>query len=106
MPFWPFSAMSAAPPRFGGDGSQDLKTGGQVHLCLFKFDRCPYCRKVYRAIDALGVSVEYLDIQVDRANRDRLVALTGRQQVPCLTIDGVPMFESDAIITWLRTHVA
>ena len=46
--------------------------------------------------------------QLDRdpAARERLVRVGGKAQVPCLFIDGTPMYESDDIIAHLRRHVA
>ena len=73
-------------------------------LILYKMDACPFCRKVVSAIDELGVKVEYKDLDADEENRDKLLADTGRQTVPCLYIDGDPMFESDEIIDWLHQN--
>ena len=102
---WPFSWLSASPPRFGGQGDQQLADHRQVHLVLYKFDRCPYCRRVYRTIDKLHVNVEYRDVRADSSHRAELKALTGGRQVPCLVVDGVPMLESTDIVRWFKDNV-
>ena len=34
----------------------------------------------------------------------QLVSVGGKRQVPCLFIDGKPMYESQDIINWLEAH--
>ena len=78
-----------------------------MKLELFKRDTCPYCVKVQRYIDAAGIGgkIQQLDITRDEAARQRLIAEGGKQQVPCLFIDDVPMYESNDIITWLKANL-
>ena len=89
--------------RLGGDGKNRTSSGAEVHLALYKYDSCPFCRLVYRTIDDLGLELEYRDIRQDRAHRDALYELTGRTTVPCLVVDGKPMFESADIASWMRS---
>ena len=85
---------SAGAPRKGADHE----------LVLYKFDACPYCFRVMRAIDKLGVQVEYRDTRADPRWRADLIQKTGMTQVPCLFIDGKPMFESADIVSWLQKN--
>ena len=75
---------------------------------LYYYPECPYCQKVLRAIDELGVadSVALKDIHADDDARQTLVAVGGKQQVPCLFIDGSPLYESGDIVAWLRRKFA
>lgn len=74
-----------------------------MKLELYKMDTCPFCRKVFRAIEELGrTDIEMHDINRSMEDRERLVRDGGKLQVPCLFIDGKPMYESDDIIEWLR----
>jgi glutaredoxin 2 len=57
------------------------------HLALYKFDACPYCRRVLDAIGRLGVDIELRDILTSAERRRELVEATGRQTVPCLRIE-------------------
>jgi len=72
-------------------------------LALYKYDACPFCRRVQQTIDRLGISdrIELRDTRRERKWRADLVEKTGRTQVPCLFIDGEPMFESADISAWL-----
>ena len=73
-------------------------------LLLYKFDTCPYCVRVFRALDSLGLDVPMKDTRKDPEARRGLVEQTGRTQVPCLFIDGVPFFESNDIVNWLKAY--
>lgn len=75
-------------------------------LRLYHFDSCPYCLRVRRALEDLGLEVELEDILRDPAAQAELVAATGRQTVPVLHIrDGqdedVWMPESGDIVRFL-----
>ncbi len=86
-----------------GNGS-DLGTQSKpARLELFFFPECPYCRKVIGAIDDLGIREEvvFRDARNDPKEKEALVDLTGRTQVPCLVIDGDPMHESEDIKQYL-----
>ena len=79
-------------------------------LELYFYPECPYCQKVLRALDGLGAeasgAIVLKDIHVDEDARQTLVAVGGKQQVPCLFIDGAPLYESDDIVAWLRRRFA
>lgn len=78
-----------------------------MKLELFKRDTCPYCVKVQMAIQEMGVEdqITQLDITRDEAARKRLVEVGGKQQVPCLFIDGAPLYESNDIISWIDDNL-
>lgn len=66
---------------------------------------CPYCAKVKRELDDLGVTYETHEVPPDHDDRDEVEALTGRTQVPVIVdadhgVDG--MDESDRIVEYLR----
>lgn len=73
-------------------------------LALYETRTCGYCLRVRRAIDRLGLTVEGRDLNVDSAHRRALHAATGRTTVPCLFIDGTPLFESADIVAWLEAY--
>jgi len=41
---------------------------------------------------------------MDPARPKTLIEIGGKSQVPCLFIDGVPPYESDDIIRWLKSN--
>ncbi|MBQ8083612.1 MAG: glutathione S-transferase N-terminal domain-containing protein [Clostridia bacterium] len=76
-----------------------------MKLELFMFDTCPFCRRVLNYIDESGrTDVELHNIHKNEADRQRLIEVGGVEQVPCLFVDGVPMYESLDIIDWLKAH--
>jgi glutaredoxin 2 len=44
------------------------------------------------------------DIHKNNDDRRTLLAVGGKEQVPCLFIDGEPLYESLDIIAWLEAH--
>jgi glutaredoxin len=75
-------------------------------LELYYFPECPFCQKVLRAIDNLGVAdvIELKNIHADEDARQTLIAVGGKQQVPCLFINGEPLYESGDIVDWLTQN--
>ena len=75
-------------------------------LQLYYFESCPYCQLVLNVIKDLGIKVTYCDTLKDPQHREKLIKDTGRQTVPCLYIDEVPMHESRDIMAWLKQNAA
>lgn len=76
-----------------------------MELKLYMFETCPYCRKVIAEIKAeRRTDIEYHNIHENEDDRLELIRVGGKQQVPCLFIDGNPMYESDNIVSWLKTN--
>ena len=83
-----------------------LKDGAEVDLELFKFDSCPFCRIVQQAIEQLGIEgIRLRDTSREPGANAELVQRGGMRQVPCLFIDGRPLYESADIVAWLRANV-
>ena len=78
-----------------------------MKLALYHYLACPFCAIVRRAIDRLGLDVEFRDIHERSPRLRELVDATGRRTVPCLRIetpdgDARWMHESRDIIDYLR----
>jgi glutaredoxin len=73
-------------------------------LVLYKSDACIFCIYVMRAIDKLGLELQYRDAWGDPDAGTFLREQTGRSTVPCLFIDDVPLFESKDIGRWLHAY--
>ena len=74
-------------------------------LELYKKDSCPYCQRVMRYIDSTGRDdIACRDIVLSPEADETLVRVGGKRQVPCLFIDGEPLYESMDIIRWLEEH--
>lgn len=76
------------------------------NLALYYFESCPFCIMVLRTIEGLKLDVEYRDIFSNSEHLDKLLADTGKRTVPCLYIDGKPMFESSDIMNWLEQNAS
>lgn len=80
---------------------------GTDQLALYYFDGCPFCMRVRRAIDELGLAVELRDIYADRKDLEELREARGRTTVPVLRITGADgedrwMPESADIVRYLQ----
>lgn len=76
-----------------------------MKLDLYKFDTCPYCRRVMNAIRQSGRNdITLHDIHQNQDDLDYLIEHGGKSQVPCLFIDGQALYESADIIAWLEEH--
>jgi len=77
-------------------------------LELYELPGCPYCAKVKRTLDELGLDYESHEVPADHADRDRVQDVSGQTGVPVLVdtdhgIEGMP--ESDDIVDYLeRTY--
>ncbi len=75
-------------------------------LSLYGYAYCPYCKRVMREIDRLGIEVEMVDTLRNPGARDELFHQLGRGTVPVLRIeengDERWMPESRDIINYLR----
>lgn len=85
-----------------------LKDGREVDLELFKFDSCPYCVRVLGKIRQLGLEagIRMRDTTREAGANQELIERGGKRQVPCLFIDGEPMYESADINRWLEENAA
>lgn len=75
-------------------------------LNLYITDSCPYCNKVRSFIDANKIDHNVILAPRGSENREKLLALGGKHQVPFLqdTDRDVTMYESDDIIEYIGQH--
>ena len=74
-------------------------------LDFYYFEACPYCQRVIDVIEKHKIQVNWMDIHKDSEHAKKLRSDTGRTTVPCLYIDGKPMFESLDIMKWLERNL-
>ncbi|MCC6759141.1 MAG: glutathione S-transferase N-terminal domain-containing protein [Candidatus Omnitrophica bacterium] len=72
-------------------------------LTLYYMPTCPFCQKVITFMKKNDIEIPMKDIN-EGENRQGLLMLGGKTQVPCLVIDGKAMYESDDIITWFKDN--
>jgi glutathione S-transferase len=73
-------------------------------LTLYHFPACPYCRVVQDCLNRLDLEITMRDIRLEPGARDELLEIGGKTQVPCLVIDGKPLYESADIVRWLQAN--
>lgn len=71
-------------------------------LILYYRPTCPYCKKVLKFLEEIDLEIPLKNIEDNSKAKDELLHLGGKAQVPCLFIDGKPLYESDDIIDWLK----
>ncbi|MDR3136824.1 MAG: glutathione S-transferase N-terminal domain-containing protein [Coriobacteriales bacterium] len=69
-------------------------------LKLYYLPTCPFSLKVLGFLENNGIVLD-LHSTTEPENREYLLEHGGKNQVPCLFIDGEPLYESDAIIAYL-----
>ena len=74
-------------------------------LVLYVMTGCPYCIKVKRFLTDNGVTIPERNISTDADAERTLIAVGGKRQVPCLFIDGKPLYESSDIIAWVQENL-
>ena len=99
----PRAPKAPTPPRLPPGAAPPT---GRESLVLFKFDSCPFCQRVQRQLEPLGLAqdIELRDTRQDPKARAQLQEETGRTQVPCLFINGKPLFESSDISAYLQAY--
>ena len=75
-------------------------------LVLYMKPSCPYCQKVLSFMADRGIELTERDISADHEARAELERVGGKAQVPCLFIDGEPLYESSDIVAWLSDNCA
>lgn len=72
-------------------------------IILYHSIQCPYCVKVRNYLDKRGIAVVMKD-RDESGNREELISIGGKAQVPCLIIDGKALYESNDIISWFENE--
>ncbi len=70
------------------------------------YDECPYCQRVMSAARSLGLALPLRNIRKDPSARAELMRVGGSKQVPCLFVNGQPLYESADIIAFLKSEVS
>ncbi len=71
---------------------------------LYHFAGCPYCQRVRDYLAKENISIPLKDTHQNPAYKEELFKIGGKTQVPCLVIDGKPLYESLNIIEWFKKN--
>jgi glutathione S-transferase len=88
--------MSArtAPPR---------PEHSDAHVTLYRLQACPFCERVVRKLDELGIDYHSRFVEPMHSDRDAVKRIVGARTVPAIVDDetGVAMAESANIVEYL-----
>lgn len=65
---------------------------------------CPYCRRVKKELDRLGL--DYESVNADEDGREEVIRLSGQRAIPIMTIGDEVLVDSSYIIRELRRRYA
>lgn len=65
---------------------------------------CPYCRRVKKELDRLGL--DYEAVNADADGREEVIRLSGQRAIPIMTIGDEVLVDSSHIIRELRRRYA
>ena len=74
-------------------------------LKLYYLENCPFCIKVLDYLQDNNFDIELIELNKVNESREFLKEHGGKVQVPCLFIDGEPLYESDDIIEWFKNNL-
>lgn len=72
------------------------KEAARDKLAMYTMPMCPFCWRVTRAINRLGLDVEMRDVLMHPARREELIQAMGRATVPVLWVQS-----ADGEVRWL-----
>lgn len=73
---------------------------------LYYKPTCPFCVKVIRFMEGAGIEGQIgMHNTQDASAAEELMRIGGKQQVPCLVVDGRALYESDDIIAYLQSRL-
>jgi len=76
-------------------------------ITLYRLQACPFCERVVRTLDDLGIEYRSRFVEPMHSERDIVKRLTGKRTVPAIVDEetGVTMSESANIVAYLeRTY--
>jgi glutaredoxin len=82
----------------------NLSVQEKPELNLFYANYCPYSRKVLNYLAQIHKKITLTDVHNNPQAKEYLRTYGGLMQVPCLFINGQPLYDADEIILWLSQH--
>ena len=79
-----------------------MESGQKIRL--YTGDYCPYCRRVKKELERLGL--DYEPVNADEDGRTEVMNLSGQRAIPIMTIGDEVLVDSTHIIRELRRRYA
>lgn len=73
-------------------------------ITLYYSPRCPYSKKVLAYLKQNGITIPMKNVNADASAKKELLEQGGYLIVPCLIVDGNPIYDSSHIIEWLSEN--
>jgi glutaredoxin len=73
-------------------------------LMLYYSPSCPHSQRVINYLQSINKYIPMKNVYASAEVKEELLKLGGRAQVPCLLIDGRPLYNDDQIIQWLSDN--
>ncbi|MBS1263965.1 MAG: hypothetical protein MAG715_01160 [Methanonatronarchaeales archaeon] len=71
---------------------------------LYQIPSCPYCQRVCRKLDDIGLEYEEVEVPLPHEERDEVYRLSGQRAVPVLVDeDGEVVSDSSRIVRYLES---
>ena len=81
-----------------------VSTESGQKIRLYTGDYCPYCRRVKKELERLGL--DYEPVNADEDGRTEVMNLSGQRAIPIMTIGDEVLVDSTHIIRELRRRYA
>lgn len=77
-----------------------------MNLLMYYFPTCPYCKRVLSFLKKNNLLDKIIlkNIHENPVYEQELIKIGGKKQVPCLFINGEPLYESMSIIEWFEKN--
>ncbi len=77
----------------------------EPHLTLYRLQACPFCERVVRVLEELGLDYRSRFVEARHSERNVVKRVSGSRTVPALVDErtGVTMSESANIVDYLET---
>lgn len=69
------------------EDARPSREGQEAGLSLYGYPQCPYCQRVLKTIDSLGLDIELCNTKAEPDYRQALLDVRGRGTVPVLRIE-------------------
>ena len=73
-------------------------------MLLHQFESCPYCKRVRRELDELGLDYETREVPKDKSKRTTIKELSGQLKVPVLEDGDTVVNDSKVIVDYLQEN--
>ena len=73
-------------------------------IALYYMPQCPHSQKVLAYLRKENISIPLKDVSKDAQAKEELRVIGGHMIVPCLIVDGRPIYNDYDIIQWLSEN--